>query len=304
MTETLNKNHPILESLDPEITQGIASRRDAIKKGATMSAGLAWALSLGSIPVAIAALSKDLWGQAPTNVVGVLNFALTLEYLESEFYKAALTAAAFAGARGQLNAAETATLQQISKHEDAHVAFLRGAITAAGGTPVTFTAANFDFTGGNGSGTGPFASATTSKAVLLAAAQGFEDTGVRAYKGQAGNLISSKDTLEAALRIHSVEARHAAQIRRLRGVKSWVTNSNSDITAPAGNMPSGGTAQQLVDSIYAGENNTTHKGSNIASLPGVAANGGVAAATEAFDEPLTYDQVIAIVRDFIVGSAP
>ena len=304
MEQTLIKHQPILDSIDPEITRAIVTRRDAIKRGAAVSGGVAWALALGSVPVAIAALSKDLWGQAPTNVVGVLNFALTLEYLESEFYKAALTGSAFAGARAQLTAAEVATVQQISKHEDAHVAFLRGAITSAGGTPVTFTGASFDFTGGNGSGTGPFASATTSKVVLLAAAQGFEDTGVRAYKGQAGNLISNKDVLEAALRIHSVEARHAAQIRRLRGVKSWVTNANSDITAPAGNMPSGGTAQQLVDSIYAGEANTTHKGANIAGLPGVAANGGVAAATEAFDEPLTYDQVIAIVRDFIVGSAP
>lgn len=302
MNPNITKERPVLESLDPEITQALVSRRQAIARGATASGGLLWALRAGSIPVAIAALSKDLWGQAPTNVVGVLNFALTLEYLESEFYKAATSGSAFATARAGLSAAEVTTLTQILKHENAHVAFLRSAITSAGGTPVTFTAANFDFTGGNGSGTGPFASATTSAGVLLAAAQAFEDTGVRAYKGQAGALMGNKPILTAALQIHSVEARHAAQIRRLRGKKSWITNNQSDIVAPAGNFPSGGTAQAGVDAIYAGEQNTTHKGANIATL---AANfGGTAAATESFDEPLTYDEVIAIVKDFIVGSTP
>jgi hypothetical protein len=47
-------------------------------------------------------------------------------------------------------------------------------------------------------------------------AQAFEDTGVRAYKGQAGNVMSNKTVLQAALQIHSVEARHASQVRRMR----------------------------------------------------------------------------------------
>jgi rubrerythrin len=53
----------------------------------------------------------------------------------------------------------------------------------------------------------------------LALAQAFEDTGVRAYKGQAANLMSKPDLLTAALQIHSVEARHASEVRRLRGQK-------------------------------------------------------------------------------------
>ncbi|MGI9113912.1 MAG: ferritin-like domain-containing protein, partial [Chthoniobacterales bacterium] len=56
---------------------------------------------------------------------------------------------------------------------------------------------------------------------FLELAQTFEDTGVAAYKGQATNLITSSKLLTAALRIHSVEARHAAEIRRLRGEKPW-----------------------------------------------------------------------------------
>jgi rubrerythrin len=54
---------------------------------------------------------------------------------------------------------------------------------------------------------------------FLALAQAFEDTGVRAYKGQAANLMSKPDLLTAALQIHSVEARHASEVRRLRGQK-------------------------------------------------------------------------------------
>ena len=49
----------------------------------------------------------------------------------------------------------------------------------------------------------------------------FEDLGVAAYKGQAANLIENDAILTAALQIHSVEARHAAEVRRIGGKKSW-----------------------------------------------------------------------------------
>lgn len=292
---------PILETIDPEIMNRLATRREAIKQGATASSIVMAGLKMASVPVALAALAKDVFAQAPTIIVDTLNFALTLEHLESEFYKAALGTSAsaaqndaFAPVRSQVTPAELATLQQISKHEIAHVNFLTATISSLGGTPVSLTAANFDFTGGNGSGTGPFAPATNTKAVLMAAAQTFEDTGVRAYKGQAGNLISNNTVLTAALQIHSVEARHAAQIRRLRGVKSWVTGSNSDISFPA--------AQAAINLSYAGEDNKVHAGKDVTALG--AANGGDAAVTAAFDEPLTKDQVINIVKDFIIGTNP
>ena len=75
----------------------------------------------------------------------------------------------------------------------AHVAFLRTAITQAGGTPVTLSAASFDFTAG-----GAFADVFSDYDLFLAVSQTFEDTGVRAYKGQAGNLMSNNDVLTAA----------------------------------------------------------------------------------------------------------
>ena len=62
-------------------------------------------------------------------------------------------------------------------------------------------------------------------------AQGFEDFGVRAYKGQAPNLMASDAVLTAALRIHSVEARHASEIRRLRGQKGWIPGNDPAATA-------------------------------------------------------------------------
>lgn len=80
-------------------------------------------------------------------------------------------------------------------------------------------------TGGNGSNNGPFQRATRELDFLLLTTQAFEDTGVRAYKGQAGRLlINSNNTadivLESALRIHSVEARHASKIRRIRRMRN------------------------------------------------------------------------------------
>ena len=289
---------PILEAIDPEIMERLATRREAIKKGAGASAAVIAGLKMASVPVALAVLTKDVFGQStPAVVLDVLQFALTLEHLESEFYKAALGTSAVAAqntafipVRSQVTAAELTALRQISQHEIEHVKFLTRTISSLGGTPVVFTGASFDFTGGNGTGTGPFAPATTNKAVLFAAAQTFEDTGVRAYKGQAGNLMSNKAVLEAALRIHSVEARHAAQIRRLRGVKSWVTQSNSDIDFPA--------AQAAINLSYVGENNKTHKGQDITALGN--GNGGDDAVTAAFDEPLTRAQVIQIVDPFII----
>jgi hypothetical protein len=168
---------------------------------------------------------------------------------------------------------------------------LKQTITALGGTPVNYTATNFDFTAGDGSMSGPYANVFTNYDILLAVSQAFEDTGVRAYKGQAGNLISNNDVLTAALQIHSVEARHASYIRRLRQAKG-VSNNKPWITGnDAGGIPG-------VAAIYAGEENTTQAGVQITNINGMAISAN--AASEAFDEPLTKDQVLAIVGPFII----
>jgi rubrerythrin len=320
----MDTKKPLLESIDPEIVDRLVSRRDAIKQGAGASALVTAGLAMGSLPVALGALSSEVYGQATSRtVLDVLRFAFILENLENEFYLAVLGRSslaaqntAFAPVRATLTAAERAVFEQIAKHETAHVVLLRAAITANGGTPANITAANFDFTGGNGSGTGPFAAATNNKEFLLAATQGFEDTGVRAYKGQAAFLMSSPATLETALRIHSVEARHAAKVRKMRREASTGTTvlrysgtvrggAAAAAGAPAGVSAAVAAAFNLIYGGATPESNVTHAGINVATgLSNVANVTELASsATEAFDEALTADEVIAIVRDFIIDNA-
>ena len=311
----MTNDQQILDAIEPKQLARLVSRREAMKTGAAGGAALATMLAYGSVPIALGALANGAYAQAPTSILEVLQFAYLLENLEAEFYKAALGTsgsvavnAAFAPVRATLTPVEVQTFDQIAKHEIAHVNLLRGLIQGAGATPATYTAASFDFTGGNGSGTGPFAAAATDKAFLLAAAQGFEDTGVRAYKGQAGNLIANDQALQTALRIHSVEARHAARIRRMRALSGvsgvnfsgTITGEQSGITG----LSAAGSA--VVALIYEGEDNVTHAPStrSVNAEAAATAFGGVAGATEAFDEPLTREQVTAIVAPFVVGNSP
>lgn len=318
---------PVLDGIDPELTAPLVTRRAAIARGAAASSTVMAGLAMASVPVALAALSSEAFGQGttlPADIKAVLDFALALEIFEAEFYSAVLGVsgsaaqnAAFATVRAGVTGAALATLQQIRKHEVAHVAFLK-----AQGATSTLTAADFDFTGGRGSGTGPFAPAKTDLAFLLTVAQGAEDTGVRAYKGQVGNLLGSNDAthntvLEAALRIHSVEARHAARIRRIRRLAagagatvrlSGAVRGGSAAAAGATGTPSAAVVGAF-DKIYGGatpESTTTHvvfngtaeASINVAALANI--QGGSDAVTEAFDEPLTRAEVVAIVQPFFI----
>lgn len=321
----MDKTRTLLGSVDPELAERLVSRRDALRKGATMSAGLAAGLKIASIPVALAAYSRAAFGQGslPANIKAVLDFALILEIFENEFYKAVLGTSAVAAqntAFATVRAAAAAvpgavpTLQLIQQHEAAHVAFLQ---TTGATNDLDLDASNFDFTGGRGSGSGPFLRATTELPFLLLTAQAAEDTGVRAYKGQAGNLITSSVVLEAALRIHSVEARHASRIRRMRRLAggadetvrlSGTIRGGGLAAAGAGNIsnpPAGAVA--ALTAIYGGaiaEGNTTHAGVNAATLPNLPSGVGADAASEAFDEPLTKAEVTAIVQPFFIPDIP
>jgi hypothetical protein len=142
---------------------------------------------LGAMPAIASA------GTAKSDVA-ILNFALTLEYLEAAFYAEAVSKGRFGGKTGAF-----ATV--VSKHEAAHVAFLKSALGSAAVKSPTF---NFQGT-------------TTNEAKFMATAQVLEDTGVAAYLGQAGN-IKSKKILGAAASVMAVEARHAGWIRDLNNV--------------------------------------------------------------------------------------
>jgi hypothetical protein len=316
MIDDTQTSAPLLGAIEPDLAAHLVSRREAIRKGATVSAGTAAALALGSVPVALAALSREAKAQT-SSVTDVLNFALMLEIFENEFYKAVLGTsasavqnAAFAAVRVQVPAAALPTLQQIQRHEASHVAFL---LANGASNVLNLSAASFDFTGARGAGNGPFLRATTELAFLLLVTQAAEDTGVRAYKGQAPNLASNAVALEAALRIHSVEARHAAKIRRLRRATanqsvlkySGTVSGTGAAAAGAGNItnpPAGAVA--ALELIYANETGATQGGVTLASLPNLPAGMDANAAAEAFDEPLTRDQVKAIVQGFFVPTIP
>lgn len=254
----------ILDTInDPEVIERVSNRRDMLRR----SGSAAGAFAMASVPVALAMTARQAFASSapPQIIVDVLNFALTLEYLEDEYYRTGIAKA------GLIPAADLAIFQQISKHETAHVALLKGALGAAAVAKPTF-----DFTAKGAFD--PFNNYGTFQAL----AQGFEDTGVRAYKGQATNLISDNATLTIALRIHSVEGRHASEVRRLRGQKGWITGNNTDVAALA--------------AVYAGENVTTQLGVDTTKF------GSSTAASEAFDEPLSKDAVLAIAGMFIAAA--
>lgn len=249
------KDTTIFDSLDPELMSAVQSRRAAVSRTAKM----AGAVAVASMPVAFGLMAKKAFAQGglPQGIVDVLNFALTLEYLENEFYQTGLSTS------GLIPAGDLPIFQQIAKHETAHVALLQSVLGANAVAKPTF-----DFTA---AGTfDPF----NDYEIFKALSQGFEDTGVRAYKGGAPALMADNTVLTTALRIHSVEARHASEVRRLRGQKGWITGNQTDVAELA--------------PVYAGEE---------------AANGTAssAAAAEAFDEPLTVDQVNAIASLFIAA---
>ncbi len=257
----------LIESLDSKQTikedlASLANRRDIFRKLGDFGKKLA----LGTVSVgAVAAATTQKATAATLTPVEILNFALLLEHLEAEFYAKGLDAGIIpSGAAEKI-------FMQIGKHEAQHVVFLTKAIEGVGGTPVSKP--EFDFTA-----KGLFRPFTSYSQFLLLA-QAFEDTGVRAYKGQAGSLVQGGDLLTAALQIHSVEARHAARVRRLRGQQSWNMRTTTSSIAP----------------VYAGEDNVTQGGVDVTTLTDI----DVLDVQDAFDEPLTAEEVTAIAKLFL-----
>jgi rubrerythrin len=127
-----------------------------------------------------------------TGDIGILNYALTLEYLESEFYRKVLAANLFSGKVGSL-------LGNFARQEQSHVLALKAAVSKLGGTPAAKPEGKF-----------PISSATQ----VANLAYTVENLGAAAYLGQAAN-IQSPEVLASALAIHTVEARHAATLATL-----------------------------------------------------------------------------------------
>jgi len=129
--------------------------------------------------------------------IDIVNYALTLEFLEADFYQQVLDSGEVTGP-----AAEVAML--IAESEQAHVEALTATVEDLGGTPVKAPQTNFEDVLAGG------------QKMILATAATVENLGAAAYLGQAGN-IESMDVLAAALSIHSIEARHAAVLNQVVG---------------------------------------------------------------------------------------
>ncbi|MDX6476060.1 MAG: hypothetical protein QOH95_1571 [Gaiellaceae bacterium] len=128
----------------------------------------------------------------PASDIAILNFALTLEYLEAAFYAEAV-------ANGKLTGETARFASVVAQHEGSHVTFLEKVLGRK-----AVAKPKFDFKG-----------TTADQAKFQATADVLENTGVHAYLGQAGN-IKSKAVLAGAASILPVEARHAAWIRDIR----------------------------------------------------------------------------------------
>lgn len=272
-----------IEKVDGEVYERLNPRRKAMKDFFRFGSKAA----LTAIPFGLGAMLNKAYGQTvPSGVINVLQYALTLEHFEYRFYeRGAALAPVPAGA-------DKMAIEMIRDSEKKHVDFLKTVITAAGATPVA-EKTSYDFTA-----MGAFPTVFTSYATFLAVAQVLEDTGVRAYKGRAGELLGEKVYLTAALGIHAVEARHAAKIRYMRRVNGQAPDIKPYITG--GND----TGIAAVNANYGGatpESNVNQAGVTITDLAGVGGKIPINSATEAFDEPLTAAEVLALVAPFGVS---
>lgn len=153
-----------------------------------------------SAPLALEALNTR-WDLAQAADFGsdidVLNYALTLEYLEAAFYQQGNKADLLSGD-------EKEYLATIQSDEEAHVTAITATITKLGGKPVAKPWVEFG-------------DAFASRDTYLTTSHTFENVGVGAYLGAAG-FLKNKDVLAAAASIFGVEARHAALVGNLLGL--------------------------------------------------------------------------------------
>jgi hypothetical protein len=260
-----------IEKSDAEAFERVdVSRRNLLKTTALAAVGTSGFLAT--------TLNKAF--AADSDIADVLNFALLLEYLEAEFYATGL------GKSGLIPGSDRMVFEKIGEHEKQHVEFLKAALGSQAISKPTF-----DFTAG-----GKYPGVFSDYGTFLVLAQSFEDLGVRAYKGQAPRLQGNRDVLLSALKIHSVEARHAADVRLIRGLRVWTSEQETG-GAPA--------------AIYEGENLLRqHDAVDLISMtaPRLLLRDGSPEMVaekivrESFDEPLTKEKVMAIASPFVKNS--
>jgi hypothetical protein len=192
-------------------------RKSAITAGAAMSGGAV----LGTL--APSALASAGHGRPPASFgkgdIGILNYALTLEYLEAAFYNGATAA------NLSLSPQAAAFLKVVTIDENAHVAFLKKALGSKAAKMPTFN----------------FKGANTNVATFMTTAQVLENTGVHAYSGQALN-IKKAAYVKAAVSILTIEARHASVIGLLN-------DPSGEAIAPDGPFDTPFTASKVLAAV-------------------------------------------------------
>jgi Ferritin-like domain len=208
MTEstTTTDGRPV-EGVVQELARDDLGRKKFLKMaGKTMGAGAA-ATSLAAFIAACGGSSSSSSSMSATSSaaavtatpasnagpsdLAIVNYALTLEYLESQFYAKVVRSGLFHGATLSL-------LKSFGEEENEHVMALKG-VAKSLGTPAAVPVGKFPL---------------TSAAAVTKLAGAVENLGASAYLGQAAN-IKSKEILAAALSIHTIEARHAATFNTL-----------------------------------------------------------------------------------------
>jgi hypothetical protein len=178
-------------------------------KGLTREAflirGTLAAVAVGGVS-AVGPFLSEAFAASSGGDLDILNFALTLEYLESDFYNVT-------GQKVGLTGAAKTLAAELGAHEAEHVSTLSAAITSAGGKPAAKPTFKFG---------------VSNQAAFLNLASVLENTGVSAYNGQGPNLVN-KAYLGTAGSIVQVEARHAAAINYMIG-KSPTPNQGFDTT--------------------------------------------------------------------------
>ena len=195
--ETLDRDGALRETAEKAGRLGHLTRRGMLATGGAAAAGLALA---GTASAAAPTVGS------PANDIAILNYALTLEYLEAAFYAEAV-------AGGALSGATLAFAKVVAGHEATHVATIQAVLTQTGNTPVAEP--TFDFQG-----------TTADQATFQKTSLTLESTGVSAYLGQ-GAMVNSDLILAKAAQILAVEARHSAWIADIIG------SGSSPVPAPA-----------------------------------------------------------------------
>ena len=243
-----------ISKVDADVYDRFDTRRQVFKH----MGGLGKKVTAATLPVMLSTVFTKAYGQTttalPQIIIDTLNLALSLEYLEFYYYSQGVSSGLFTG--NDLNA-----ITIIRDDEQGHINALKAVLGAA--AIADPTPASYDYTaGGNLT---PFA----SPAMFLATSQAFVDTGVRAYKGGAANLIgdptAGKAILTAALNIHSVEARHSSHVRSMRrGYGTGAANVNG--TTIAG-MDNGGAGDMMPKSWISGTDNGGPKPTKTVASP-------------------------------------